>query len=486
MTDKDKSVKKALRFESITMGIIRVIAVIIAVALIIYAGYVLYDTVYTQANVASSWSMQQYKPLIMEDGTVPMAGPEDVARANRDYRAWLDLFGTNIDYPVFQGPDDLYYASHDANGNPSITGAIYLAAGNSPDFSDTYNIIFGHHMDNSILFGQLDSYLSRGYFDSHRDGSLVVWNGGQQRAYTLRVFAVATTDAYEQMIYTPGNRMTEVINFLRNTGGSATTDTVIFEEPPAGTVRVIALSTCMDVDTFGRLTVFCALVPYNGGGGDEPGGDEPSEDGGASEGGEEASPRSEEMEDSETPRADPGADNPGRDVRGTDYWALLNLICLIVTIYTVVPLAHLIAKFCRKKKMLKINGAKEELRTLEMPDAVDLREREKIEEQAVADGAEPEAVTEEQFAGAVSKLYYRIRKFVARFRVGLILEIIVAAMALIAFILTEDMRLPMTIIDEWTPLMIILLAAAWILDVCLVRYRDGREAEEQDEEQDAG
>ena len=169
MTDKDKSVKKALRFESITMGIIRVIAVIIAVALIIYAGYVLYDTVYTQANVASSWSMQQYKPMIMEDGTVPMAGPEDVARANRDYRAWLDLFGTNIDYPVFQGPDDLYYASHDANGNPSITGAIYLAAGNSPDFSDTYNIIFGHHMDNSILFGQLDSYLSRGYFDSHRD-----------------------------------------------------------------------------------------------------------------------------------------------------------------------------------------------------------------------------------------------------------------------------------------------------------------------------
>ena len=53
--------------------------------------------------------------------------------------------------------------------------------------------------------------------------------------------------------------------------------------------------------------------------------------------------------------------------------------------------------------------------------------------------------------------------------------------AIIAFILTEDMRLPMILIDRWTPLMILLLAICWIVDVRLVRYRNKVLAEEEEE-----
>ena len=52
--------------------------------------------------------------------------------------------------------------------------------------------------------------------------------------------------------------------------------------------------------------------------------------------------------------------------------------------------------------------------------------------------------------------------------------------AVIAFILTEDMRLPMTLIDKWTPLMLILLVICWVLDVRLMRYRDEVPAEEEE------
>lgn len=50
--------------------------------------------------------------------------------------------------------------------------------------------------------------------------------------------------------------------------------------------------------------------------------------------------------------------------------------------------------------------------------------------------------------------------------------------AIVAFILTEDMRLPMVLIDRWTPLMLLLLAVCWVADVLLLRYRE----EEQEEE----
>ena len=53
---------------------------------------------------------------------------------------------------------------------------------------------------------------------------------------------------------------------------------------------------------------------------------------------------------------------------------------------------------------------------------------------------------------------------------------------MIAFILTEDMRLPMVLIDRWTPLMIALMLLCWTTDVWLVRYRDSMKADEEEKE----
>ena len=46
----------------------------------------------------------------------------------------------------------------------------------------------------------------------------------------------------------------------------------------------------------------------------------------------------------------------------------------------------------------------------------------------------------------------------------------------------NDMRLPMILIDKWTPLMVLLMLICWIADARLMRYRDKREAEETDKE----
>ena len=78
-------------------------------------------------------------------------------------------------------------------------------------------------------------------------------------------------------------------------------------------------------------------------------------------------------------------------------------------------------------------------------------------------------------------LYYRLKKFTRRSRTGYLLELVTSVVALIAFILTEDMRLPMVLIDKWTPLMLIMLAICWIIDIRLARYR-GKEIEEERED----
>lgn len=502
--------------DAVTAGgntLVSLLSGLLAAAMILYSGFVLYDTFYTQnAAYSSGLDLLQYKPEIIEEGLTPTSGAETLAAVNNEYRAWLTLYDTNIDYPVMQHDNDLYYASHDVYGKTSLTGAIYLAARNSADLSDSYNLIYGHHMDNGAMFGALDAYLAADYRNGHREGMLV----GSSGVFDLRVFAVVDTDAYESAIYTVGDRMDEVIAFLRDPGDTTTVryfDSAALE----GAEKIVALSTCAAANTNGRLVVFATMtrrpmitvsaVGYTGMYDARPHELESvtpsitagttvsySTDGG--DGGEEEI--LDDINDFRTPLANfINSFNPTIGP-ATPAWALVNLISLILTVYLLFPLLHLGDKFGRVRLMRSVNIAKEELREAEELFDEQQLEKLRIERQAVIDKAraagldeeaairEAEAlgfveVTEDEFSTAVESLYYKVKKFLRRFRTGIGLEFIDAAVALIVFMLTEDMRLPMILIDKWTPLMILFLAFCWVTDVRLARYREKVLADEEEE-----
>lgn len=240
-------------------GLVSALAGLLAVVLILYSGYVLYDSFATEYGAYSdNQDLLKYKPVVMANGKAA-EGAEDLSAVNADYRAWLTVDNTQIDYPVVQGRDDLFYASHDAYGGPSLSGAIYLAAANSPNFRDSYSVVYGHHMDNGAMFGSLDRFRDSGYFHEHQAGTVIT----KDNVYTLTLFAVATTDAYENQVYSVGDRAREVISFLtgdrRGDAGIGTNVLIYDREAAAGAVKVVALSTCADANTNGRLVVFGKL-----------------------------------------------------------------------------------------------------------------------------------------------------------------------------------------------------------------------------------
>ena len=120
---------------------------------------------------------------------------------------------------------------------------------------------------------------------------------------------------------------------------------------------------------------------------------------------------------------------PAGGSHGTRVWALANLVCLGVTMYLFLPVMHIRAKYSRSRKMRRVN--------------------------------------EENRSDV-----YGEKKFTRRFRLGVALELADCVLALVAFLLTENMRLPMALIDRWTPLMILLMAICLIVDLRLARYRE--------------
>lgn len=257
-----KTVDAVVAMCKIGNGLVSLMSGLLAGILILYSSYVLYDSFATEYRAKSSaWDLLRYKPIVLSNGQ-PSEGADKLAAITEDYRAWLTMYNTTIDYPVVQGKDDLYYASHDVYGNVSLTGAIYLAAENKKDFSDSYNLIYGHHMDNGAMFGALDKYLDQYYFRAYQTGIVVAG----KNAYDVTLFAAVTTDAYEQEIYRVGDRAQQVKDFLmgiHNGADDGITAIKVFDPEVARSAKkIIALSTCMDAQTSGRLVVFGKLEEH--------------------------------------------------------------------------------------------------------------------------------------------------------------------------------------------------------------------------------
>lgn len=88
---------------------------------------------------------------------------------NPDVVAWIQIPGTQVNYPVVQGKDNDYYLHHDLNGQKSTAGTIFLDYADQPDFSSLHNVLYGHHMKNGSMFKDISRYKDQGYFDQHSE-----------------------------------------------------------------------------------------------------------------------------------------------------------------------------------------------------------------------------------------------------------------------------------------------------------------------------
>ncbi len=88
---------------------------------------------------------------------------------NSDVVAWIQIPGTQINYPVVQGDDNDYYLHHDLNGNDSASGTVFLDYADRADFSSLHNLFYGHHMRDGSMFKDICRYKDQEYFDEHQE-----------------------------------------------------------------------------------------------------------------------------------------------------------------------------------------------------------------------------------------------------------------------------------------------------------------------------
>lgn len=197
---------------------------------------------------ASAEVYQWYKPTA--DSTLSF---EELVKINGDVFGWLTIDDTQIDYPVVQGPNNDKYINTSVTGEFSLSGALFLDSRNTDDLSDTLSIIYGHNMTGDVMFGGLDKYSDRTYFNEHRSGTFYC----RGEYYKVEIFAYFSADGHDTEIYSPKLKPEKLEEWLERVRSISVNKTG--ELPDEG--PILLLSTCSTETTNGRDLLAATIRP---------------------------------------------------------------------------------------------------------------------------------------------------------------------------------------------------------------------------------
>lgn len=161
---------------------------IVGIACMFLGTYCLLDN-YNVYNQVTRTQKLGFRPEVTESSItfsdVPLA------------KAWLTIPDTQVNYPIMQGKDNLEYINKDCFGKYSLSGSIFADFQNKPDFTDKYNLLYGHHMDKGLMFGSLDNWNDENFFKTHVNGFLLT----KDKIYKIRFIKIYETEATDPKIF---------------------------------------------------------------------------------------------------------------------------------------------------------------------------------------------------------------------------------------------------------------------------------------------
>lgn len=157
-------------------------------------------------------------------------------KTNPDVIAWIRLEDSNIDYPIVQGSDNDYYLHTRFDGTAAGSGTLFADYRSESPFGQFNTVVYGHHMKDGSMFGNLKKFKDIEYAERHRSFSIFTPNG----SYELELVAFLNCP-YDSLIYdvnVSGQDRSKYIKWIEK-NAEYTTDVIVDEND-----RLVVLSTC--------------------------------------------------------------------------------------------------------------------------------------------------------------------------------------------------------------------------------------------------
>ena len=223
---------------------------VLVLIMLLYGGYSLWNTIMIYRGAFSSNDLLKYQPTGDGPNSITLG---ELMKLNKDVVGWIKIFDTHISYPVVQGKDNQEYLNKDVFGEFSFSGSIFLDYRNACDFTDSYSIIYGHHMEYGAMFGDVVEFKNDDYFQEHKTGALFLLDD----TYKITLFACVETQEFNNKIYNPivqgKDNLDTLLKYIKDEAVQYRDISLNHDD------KIMGLSTCAEAGTNERVVLFGRL-----------------------------------------------------------------------------------------------------------------------------------------------------------------------------------------------------------------------------------
>ena len=177
----------------------------------------------------------------------------ELLKKNPDTVGWIQVKGTNINYPIVQTTDNSYYLTHAFDGSKNEAGWVFMDYRNDAVNFNQNTILYAHSRLTGSMFGSLKNILNSSWYTNKENHIIRLSTPTENTMW--QVFSVYTIPKESYYITPSFNTVDSYSEFLNTIKGRS-------EVEFSGTVntndKVLTLSTCRD--NFGNRIVMHAKL----------------------------------------------------------------------------------------------------------------------------------------------------------------------------------------------------------------------------------
>ena len=164
---------------------------------------------------------------------------KELKAANPDTRGWIQVNGTNINYPFVQSIDNDYYLNHTFNRTINQAGWVFLDYRNDIDNLAKNNILYAHGRLDKTMFGSLKNIFRTDWLNDQNNYVVKLSTEKENTLWQVfSVYIIPTTNDYIKINFDSNYEFNEWANALKNRSNYN------FNTEVNELDKVLTLSTC--------------------------------------------------------------------------------------------------------------------------------------------------------------------------------------------------------------------------------------------------
>ena len=179
----------------------------------------------------------------------------ELEKTNNEVKGWIQVSGTNINYPFVQHSDNDYYLTRSFDKKYNDAGWVFLDYRNNIESLDKNTILYAHSRLDKTMFGSLKNLLKTNWYKDVNNHIIKLSTKNQNTMWQVfSLYHIPTTSDYLQIKFSSDTEFKNFADMLQKRSVYKFNTTVNEHD------KILTLSTCYHTDE--KMVMHAKLIKY--------------------------------------------------------------------------------------------------------------------------------------------------------------------------------------------------------------------------------